>query len=175
MNSDFSDLLQCLNNFQAEYLVVGGYAVIAYAEPRFTKNLDVWVRPTPENAERVYRALAKFGAPLSGLTVKDLATPGLVYQIGVPPVRVDILMSVDGIDFDEAWPGRNWISFGEVSGWIIGRDALVKSRTSLRQDAHRTCSTRKIFAAVLKSKQIELKRQHPVTCSQNVWATGSSE
>lgn len=128
MNSDFSDLLQCLNSCQAEYLVVGGYAVIAYAEPRFTKDLDVWVRPTAENAERVYRALAEFGAPLSGLTVQDLATPGLVYQIGVPPVRVDILMSVDGVDFDEAWPGRGWINFGEVSGWVIGREALIKNK-----------------------------------------------
>ncbi len=101
---------------------------MAYAEPRFTKDLDVWVRPTLDNARRTWRALGEFGAPVEQLTLQDLATPGLVYQVGVAPVRVDVLMSVDGLDFDEAWGRRVRLDFGGVEGWLIAREDLVRNK-----------------------------------------------
>ena len=100
VSSDFKDLLRLLSDYQVKYLVVGGYAVIKYTEPRYTKDLDLWVRADAENAEAVYQALLAFGAPLEGLTADDFAHEGYFYQMGVAPVRVDILMSVTGLDFD---------------------------------------------------------------------------
>ena len=90
-NSNFTNLLSALNACRAKYLVVGGYAVMLYTEPRYTKDLDIWIEPSPDNAARVYRALAGFGAPLSGIQVEDFTVPDLIYQLGMPPSRVDIL------------------------------------------------------------------------------------
>ena len=105
-NSTFKDLLSALNGCGAKYLVVGGYAVMLYTEPRYTKDLDIWVEPSPDNALRVFRALAGFGAPLAGIHADDFAVPDLIYQLGVPPSRVDILTSISGVDFADAWGRR---------------------------------------------------------------------
>jgi hypothetical protein len=102
MNSDFRDLFAALNAVGARYLVVGGYALALHAEPRFTKGLDIWIDRTPENAQMVWNALAAFGAPVTKVSPSDLASPDLVYQLGVPPSRVDILTSIDGVDFASA-------------------------------------------------------------------------
>lgn len=131
MNEDFADLLRSFEDSGAEYLVVGGYAVMAYAEPRYTKDFDVWVRPDKENAIRVHRALADFGAPLEGVSVEDFATPGLVYQIGVAPVRIDILMSVEGLEFADAWSRRKRMDFGGVEAWLISREDLVRNKRAV--------------------------------------------
>lgn len=85
MNLDFSDILAALSAEDAHFLLVGGYAVMHYTEPRFTQDLDLWVRPSPSNAERVFRALAAFGAPLDGVTPGDFAAPGVVFQIACHP------------------------------------------------------------------------------------------
>ena len=90
VNSDFSDLLRIFNDHNVRYMVFGGYAVVQYAEPRFTKDLDMLISTDTANAEAVYNALLEFGAPLSGLTSKDFAEEGFFFQMGVPPVRVDI-------------------------------------------------------------------------------------
>ncbi len=128
LNPDFSDMLSTLNAERVEYLIVGGYAVGAHGLPRATKDIDLWVRPTAENAERVFRALAKFGAPLRGLVAGDFATRGSVYQIGVPPNRIDILTTIDGVEFDDAWPGRKSVGFGEIQADVIGRAALLQNK-----------------------------------------------
>ncbi len=96
MYQDYLDLLQCLNDNKVKYLVIGGYAVIQYAEPRYTKDIDIWVEASTANAKKVLKALSKFGAPISNLTEEELSTPGLVYIFGVAPVRVDILNRVKG-------------------------------------------------------------------------------
>lgn len=128
MNRDFSDMLSALNDEGVEYLVVGGYAVGAHGLPRATKDIDIWVRPTAENAARVFRALARFGAPSHGLTIADLVTKGTVYQIGVPPQRIDILTAIDGVEFNEAWPERVSSDLGGVPAPVIGRSALVRNK-----------------------------------------------
>ena len=128
MNQDFKDLFAALNAAGAEYLLVGGYAVAFHAEPRFTKDLDVWVRATRENAERVLAALREFGAPLQNLAVADMAAPDLIFQMGVPPNRIDIVTSIDGVSFEEAWPARVVGTYGDQALPIIGRQHLVQNK-----------------------------------------------
>jgi hypothetical protein len=114
----FSDGLRLFNANRVRYLVVGGYALIQYAEPRFTKGLDLWISTDALNAAAVYNALRQFGAPLSGLTEADFVEEGYFYQIGVPPVRVDILMGIPGLQFEEAWERRrgHFVCFSRTGG-----------------------------------------------------------
>ncbi len=107
MNSDFKDLLRALNDAGAEYLVVGGYAVIEHTEPRYTKDIDVWVKPTKANAERVLAALSSYGAPVADLSIKYLTSDDAFFQIGVAPVRIDIIMNLIGVDFAECWERKH--------------------------------------------------------------------
>ena len=106
INSDFSDLLRLFDDNGVRYLVIGRYAFILYAEPRYTKDLDLWINTDARNAKAVYEALKAFGAPLEGLTEKDFVEEGVFYQMGVPPVRVDILMGMPGIAFEQTWERR---------------------------------------------------------------------
>lgn len=135
-NSSFKDLLRILAEFEVRYLIVGGYAVMRYSEPRFTKDLDVWVEASPENADRVFRALATFGAPLASVTREDFATEGNFYQMGRPPVRVDVLTSVDGLRFADCWERRTESSFDGVSAYFVSREDLIvnKRATGRMQD-----------------------------------------
>ena len=131
MSSDFEELLSIFNENEVKYLVVGGHAVMLYTEPRYTKDLDVWVEADEENALRVFKGLHQFGAPLSGLSPADFANAGFFYQIGVPPVRVDILMSIDGVTFAEAWPNRVQSRLGNQDTWFIGRAELIKNKRAV--------------------------------------------
>lgn len=106
LNPDFRDMLTALLDAEAEFLLVGAYALSVHGQDRMTGDIDLWVRPTAENAARVWRALEAFRAPRRNLTVEDLATPDVIYQIGVAPQRIDILTSIDGVEFDEAWESR---------------------------------------------------------------------
>jgi len=128
INSDFSDLLRLLDANHVRYLVVGGYAVVQYAEPRYTKDLDVWIRADADNAKAVFRALREFGAPLGGLTESDFASEGYFYQMGVPPVRVDILMGIPGVNFDEAWQRRFEADFDGLTVSFISKQDLIQSK-----------------------------------------------
>jgi len=128
VNSDFSDLLRLFNANQVKYLVIGGYALIQYAEPRYTKDLDLWISADATNAQAVYRALREFGAPLADLTAADFAQAGYFYQMGVPPVRVDILMGIPGAVFDEAWPRRLEVDFEGLLVPFISRQDLIAAK-----------------------------------------------
>lgn len=128
MNRDFCDLLRALSDAEARFLVVGAYAVSYHAEPRSTGDLDIWVEPTGENARRVHAALAAFGAPLAQLSVEDLTRPDVVFQMGVPPRRIDILTTVSGVGFQEAWAGRVEVAVEGLTFTVMGRDALIKNK-----------------------------------------------
>jgi hypothetical protein len=130
MNPDFRELLLALNAHDAEYLVVGAHALAAYGYVRATKDLDVWVRPEPKNAVRVLKALSAFGATLGDLTADDLSKAGTIFQIGVPPLRIDLITAIDGVDFDEAWPERFHSTFGNVPVFIISRHHLIANKKS---------------------------------------------
>lgn len=128
MNPDFKDLLQALNAHGVRYLIIGGYAVIKYAEPRFTKDLDIWVSPDIENASKVYTALVEFGAPLFDLTPADFEDEGFFYTIGMPPNRIDILFDLHGVDPESAWENRVIGVWGNVEVGFIGRSDLIKNK-----------------------------------------------
>ena len=127
---DFRDLLVELADAAAEFVVVGGHAVAFHGHPRATKDLDVLVRAVPENAERVYRALARFGAPLQAFEVAagDFATYDGVLQIGLPPRRIDILNRADGVTFDEAIAAGDELVIEGRRIPVIGRDALLRNK-----------------------------------------------
>jgi hypothetical protein len=128
MNQDFVDLLRAFVAREVRFLVVGAYALALHGRPRATGDLDVWVDATPENAPRVMQALAAFGAPMQGISEPDFATPGVVYQIGLPPGRIDILTTLTGITFAEAWPDRVAGAFGDLTVSFIGRDAFIRNK-----------------------------------------------
>lgn len=128
MNPDFVDLLRAFIAADVRFLVVGAYALAVHGRPRATGDLDIWVEATPENASRVMLALAAFGAPLSELSEADFARPGVTYQIGLPPGRIDILTDLTGITFAEAWPDRVSRAFGDLEVDFIGRDAFIRNK-----------------------------------------------
>ena len=128
MNQDFVDLLRALSAADVRFLIVGAYALALHGRPRATGDLDVWIDATPENAQRVMRALASFGAPLSDVSVDDFSRPGVTYQIGVVPGRIDILTELTGVTFAEAWPERMRRPFGDVDVDFIGRDAFIRNK-----------------------------------------------
>lgn len=128
LTSDFSELLRIFNGAKVRYLVVGAYAVAHHAEPRFTQDFDVWVEPTPENAARVWRALEQFGAPLSGVSPRDFAREEMVYQMGVEPNRIDIIMGIDGVSFPTAWRNRVPTVLGEIPVHVLGKSDLIRNK-----------------------------------------------
>ncbi len=125
---DFKELLKIFENHKIRYLIVGGYAVMKYSEPRFTKDLDVFISTDEENANSVYAALKEFGAPLEGLTPDDFTQKGYFYQMGRPPIRVDIMMSIPGIDFDEAWEKREVVKLNDLRIYFISRSDLIRAK-----------------------------------------------
>jgi hypothetical protein len=132
----FQRTLRAFNEEKADYLIVGGYAVMKYTEPRFTKDLDVWVRNSPENAAKVHRALATFGAPLQkdGLTPADFASEDMTYQIGVEPIRVDIMTHISGIQFAHAWQNRVAGTFFDIPVYFISlSDLIINKRAAGRR------------------------------------------
>ena len=106
MNSDFKDLLRILGEEEVRFLVVGGYAVIHYAQPRYTKDLDIWIEPTVANAHLLMRVFRRFGLPLVDVTEADFAKPKTQFSIGVPPCEIDLLTSIPGLKFEECWGKR---------------------------------------------------------------------
>lgn len=131
LNPDFRDMLSALSSGDAEFLLVGAYALAAHGLPRATGDMDIWIRRSEENAVRVWRALRRFGAPLTGLTKDDLKTPNLVLQIGVAPRRIDILTSIDAVQFDEAWSDRQIIEVEGLTISVLGRSHLIQNKRAV--------------------------------------------
>ena len=125
LSPDYSDMLSALSDAEAEFLVVGAFAMAAHQMPRATGDIDLWIRPSPANAERVWRALAEFGAPLGDLSVEELSKPGLFFQIGVAPVRIDVLTEIDGVEFDAAWAERVVFDFDGLVVPVLSRKHLL--------------------------------------------------
>ena len=128
MNQDFVDLLRSFIAHDVRFLIVGAYALAVHGRPRATGDLDVWVDATAENAPRVVRALGEFGAPMHDLSETDFARPGIVFQLGLPPGRIDVLTDLTGLTFDEAWPDRVEQPLEDMKIPIIGREAFVRNK-----------------------------------------------
>lgn len=129
MFPDFKELLSAFNAHRVRYLVVGGYAVSFHAQPRATRDLDLLISADAENARAVYAALAAFGAPLQGLTAEDLIEPGSFFRMGRPPVMVDILPRISGVDFEEAWQRRVDVAIDDTLNVpFISREDLIAAK-----------------------------------------------
>jgi len=109
-------------------LVVGAYAVIFHTEPRYTKDLDIWIEPTEENAEKVWKALSDFGAPMHDLRIEDLTNPDMIFQVGIEPNRFDILMGVSGLQFSEAWKRCVSGTYEDQPIYLLSIEDLIKSK-----------------------------------------------
>lgn len=136
MPDDLKELLRAFNEHAVKYLIVGGYAFGAHAEPRATKDLDIFIRSDEENSKAIFHALAQYGAPLSDLTPADFLD-GTSFQIGQPPTRIDILQQIDGITFDEAWANRvEGLIDGQIQAAVISKDDLIRNKlaTGREQD-----------------------------------------
>lgn len=127
-NRDFRDLFAELNAEQVEYLVVGAHALGVYGHIRATKDLDVWIRAQDENGVRVFRALAKFGAPLDGVAPHDFSTLGTIFQIGIEPIRIDVINSIDGVEFEEAWKDRLTAQYADQPIYVISQHHLIQNK-----------------------------------------------
>lgn len=121
-------MLSALNDAGVEYLVVGAYALAAHGLPRATGDIDIWVRSSPENARRVWQALRLFGAPTRRVAVDDFTCPDIVFQIGVAPRRIDILTSISGVQFEEAWAERETVVVEGMTLHALSRRHLIVNK-----------------------------------------------
>ena len=128
MNQDFLDLLRAFIDGNVRFLIVGAYALAVHGRPRATGDLDVWVDATPENAAKVMAALEQYGAPTDQVSTQDFSRPGIVFQMGLPPVRIDVLTELTGLTFSEAWPTRMRAAFGPLMADVIGREAFIRNK-----------------------------------------------
>jgi predicted nucleotidyltransferase len=128
LNEDYKEMLQCLSDEKVKFLLVGAYAMAAHGYPRATMDIDIWVMPTPENAQAVIRALRRFGAPLQGLTIEDLQKDDTIFQIGVAPRRIDILAGASGLKFEEALLHSMEIEIEGIKVHIPSIEDLIRNK-----------------------------------------------
>jgi predicted nucleotidyltransferase len=128
LNPDFREFIGSLNDNGVKYLVVGGYAVAFHGHPRYTKDLDIWIQVSAQNASNVIKALKAFGFGSLGLTEQDFLIPDQVVQLGYPPNRIDLIALVDGIDFDECYPAHIETEIDGVFVKFIDLENLKKNK-----------------------------------------------
>lgn len=128
LNRDFREMLLCLKSARADFIVVGAYALAAHGFPRATGDIDIWIRNTPENAQKVMTALVEFGAPLTDLSTEDFIASDSIVQIGVEPRRIDLLTRIDGVEFEEAWSHKLEVTVDNVSIYVLSRTDLLKNK-----------------------------------------------
>src|SRR5205085_8163271 len=162
LNPDFKDILSCLRGEGVEFIVVGAYALAAHGLPRATGDIDIWVRNSPENARKVMRALAKFGAPALDFSEEDFKAPDTVLQLGVEPSRIDLLTGIDGVEFDEAWENKVGVNVDGLEIYVLSRADLLKNKLAVgdRKSTRLNSSHSQISYAAfcLKKKK---RRLHP--------------
>lgn len=134
IDPDYKDLLKNFNDEGVEYLLVGGLAVGYHTQPRYTKDMEVWVGRSPTNADRIFRALIKFGAPLKNISAKDFLEEDIVYQIGVAPHRIDVLTHIPGVTFSEAWDRRIEEKYEDERVAVIAKEDLIAAKKASARD-----------------------------------------
>lgn len=130
LNKDYREMLQGLLDNKVEFLVVGAYAMAAHGYPRATGDLDLWVFTSRENAEKVYKALGEFGAPLEQIDKNSFSEKGIIFQIGVAPCRIDIITQIDGVEFEQAYPKRKEIEIDGIKIPVISKEDLIHNKES---------------------------------------------
>jgi len=134
---DFEGLLKLFNKNKVRYCIIGAYAVAFYAEPRYTKDMDIFVEPDKDNARRIIKSLSEFGFKSLALEEKDLIRKGKIIQLGYEPVRIDLITSIEGCDFKEAWNNKAIGNYGKQKVIFIGLKELIKNKkkTGRKQDS----------------------------------------
>lgn len=128
LDRDFREFVASFVGHEVRFLVIGGYALAAHGFPRATGDLDTWVWPDRNNAAKIIASLVDFGFGSLGLSVDDFVEPGIVVQLGYPPYRIDIITSIDGVDFDHAWERRMTVDLGGLAMPVIGREELIRNK-----------------------------------------------
>ena len=134
LQKDLREFIELLSSREVECIVVGGHAVAFHGHPRFTGDIDFLIRPTIDNARRVMEALQAFGFSHLSLTAEDLTIPDLVVQLGRPPNRIDLMTSISGVAFDEAWAGKESAELDGLPVFLLGREALLKNKEAAGRD-----------------------------------------
>jgi hypothetical protein len=137
LNSDYKDMLQLLLNHGVRFLLVGAYAMGAQGFPRATGDIDIWVEPSAENSTRVYRSMAAFGAPLHEIDENTFATPGIVFQIGVAPRRIDVITTISGVGFAEAYDRSQIVEIEGLPIPVLSLDDLIRNKRATGRDKDR--------------------------------------
>ena len=134
LNPDFKEMLSCLKDEEVDFLIVGAYALAAHGFPRATGDLDIWVRNSSENAQKVMQAVTRFGAPVSQFSIDDFTAPDTIVQLGVEPCRIDLLTGIDGVSFDEAWQGKVKITISDLEIDVLSKEHLLKNKLAAGRD-----------------------------------------
>jgi hypothetical protein len=134
LNPDFKEMLSCLKDEEVDFIIVGAYALAAHGFPRATGDIDIWVRNSSENAQKIMRALMRFGAPTSHLSEEDFTAPDIIVQLGVEPCRIDLLTGIDGVEFDEAWKNKVSITIDELEIDILSKEDLLRNKQATGRD-----------------------------------------
>jgi hypothetical protein len=137
LNEDYREMLSLLLEEKVDFILVGAFAMAAHGYPRATGDMDIWIRPDRENAERVYTALSRFGTPLSSVTRNDFAQQGLIFQIGVPPRRIDIITSIDGVTFPDADADKTMVPVDGMPVPLLSVDKLIKNKETTGREKDR--------------------------------------
>jgi predicted nucleotidyltransferase len=127
-SQDFKEFVELLIKHKAEYLIVGGYAVSVHGHPRYTGDLDIWLNPTPQNANLILQSVNEFGFSSYGLTQSDFTKPGNIVQLGYPPLRIDLLTEIDGVKFEECFVNRKEVTIDRLKVNFIGYSDLLKNK-----------------------------------------------
>lgn len=128
LNEDYSDMLRCLLDETVEFLLIGAYALAVHGYPRATKDMDLWLLASADNAPRIIRALKRFGAPVQQISEQDFTQPGMIFQIGVAPRRIDLTTTIDGPAFDEAWGRRETVEIGAMAVPVMSKSDLIANK-----------------------------------------------
>ena len=163
LTQDMKELIRMLNEQGVEYLLVGGYAFGVHAQPRATKDLDLFIRADARNSNAVFKALCKYGAPIHGLTAKDFRDAKTGLQIGMPPNRIDILQQISGVTFDEAWKDHiNAMIEGDTPTYVISRENLIKNKLAAGREQDLLDVKQIQKAAAYSSEQTKQKVRKPI-------------
>lgn len=134
MNSDFKELLRVFSDHEDKYLIVGGYAAIQYSQPRYTKDLDLWIEPSSENARKIAKAFHVFGLPIEGFTIEDMADTGFQFFVGCQPCAFDFLTSILGLEFSSAWEKRVTSYEDGIPVWYVSKEDLIVAKKAVARE-----------------------------------------
>lgn len=134
LNPDFKDILSSLNHAGADFIVVGAFALASHGRPRATGDIDIFLRNTPDNAERIMKALRDFGAPLAEISVEDFTSNDNVVQLGVEPRRIDLMTRISGVSFEDAWKNKVAVSIGDLEVFVLSKSDLIANKRAANRD-----------------------------------------